>query len=930
MQDKRYNWMKRVLFLLALVGAAAFIRPLPAEAASQPVTVSSCKLNSSGKKLTVKAKVKQKTRQMGSKLYLIKMDAQASETGAKKTSSLASVKAKKGTISFKVNYKTEMLFQKFAVAYKKGGKYQIVSDVRYLTNPEVLASYKGKGPTASSKKGLQVEHLEDSLQLGTQHAVVNWTLNSLLNNKAIHKTSFKYRGKTYYLDADMIQKNDELVQAYNAAGVRVTVILLLPKDPASSGTSAMQYGGYSYTKFSSFKTGTKAGCRTFEAIMHYLANRYGTKENLVSGWILGNEVNSACIWNYGGNKSLNTYMSNYARAFRICHNAVRSVSKNAKVYISLDYNWNTDTDGAGRKYFSTKATLDKFYQYIKSYGKIPFQIAYHAYPQGLGDPVFWDDSQATNSTYSKIVNFKNLSVLTKYAKSKFGNDCKIMLSEQSFNSTKGEAVQAAAYAYAYYISESNSRVEAFIYGREFDHPAEAGYLWGLWDRWYVKRMVWSVFQFIDTKESFSFSDPLLPYTNLSGWTKISNFKKTKITGKKSGLKQASVTNVESASTTSVSLTWNKIPTADGYEIYRNGSLVKTVTDGATVSYKDTGLKTGATYKYEVRMYKEAPKKGNVTQKVKLYGAKSKAASIVVSTDQAEIVEENCAVNGNDIKIAWKKQSNASGFEIYRSMQLNSGYALIGTAAAGKTSYTDKALSSGVFYYYKVRPFVTVGGKNYYGKESLPTEQQAKIKLTAQIVNGKVVLSWTRWKTAVKYRLLCKKISSSEFKKAKTVGDVQTYSLVDYVDETGKTLGFTVGDAYAFCLRVENLDGSLEKKYSSNEAELTITEPITPDDPKPPVVTPDEPVTPVEPITPTDPVTPVEPITPTDPVTPVEPITPTDPVTPDEPTTPADPVTPDEPTTPADPVTPVEPITPQEPVAPKMFFYRLFQLLASKF
>ena len=74
--------------------------------------------------------------------------------------------------------------------------------------------------------------------------------------------SLIYRGKTYYLDADQLQRNDEQVKAYNAAGVRVTVILLLPKDAASSGTKSMQYGGYSYTKFSSFNTTSKAGCRT--------------------------------------------------------------------------------------------------------------------------------------------------------------------------------------------------------------------------------------------------------------------------------------------------------------------------------------------------------------------------------------------------------------------------------------------------------------------------------------------------------------------------------------------------------------------------------------------------------------------------------------------------------------------------------------------
>ena len=507
--SSRCIWKAAVFLLLVMILSAA-VKPQAIQAAQQ-VSVTSCKLNAKGTKITVKAKVKSKTSGMGNKLYLLALNANVSESGNKSIKPIASVKAKKGKVTFKANYKNSMLYKKFVVAYKKNNKYTIVSDARYITNPEVLAVYTGKGPTASSKKGLQVEELSDSLEIGTQHAVINWTLNSLLNNNAANKTEFTYKGKKYYFDADQLQRNDEQVQAYNAAGVRVSIILLLPKDPASSGTSSMQFGGNSYTKFSSFKTTSAAGCRTFEAVMTYLAMRYGTKENLVCGWILGNEVNSAAIWNYGGGKSLDAYMANYARAFRICYNAVRSVSKHSKVYISLDNNWTRDLDGKGKQYFGARGTVDKFYEKIKAQGTISFQIAFHAYPQGMSDPVFWDDTQATNSKNSPIINFKNIKVLTSYAKNRFGKDCTVMLSEQSFNSSKGQEVQAAAYAYAYYISEGNSRIEAFIYGREFDHPEEmkSGYHWGLCDNWHSKRLIWSVFQYIDSKESFTIKETLL-------------------------------------------------------------------------------------------------------------------------------------------------------------------------------------------------------------------------------------------------------------------------------------------------------------------------------------------------------------------------------------------------------------------------------------
>lgn len=138
MQKKKNSRFQ--LFAAAILVLAGIIMAAPQSdtvyAQSQPVSVSSCKLTNSASKLTVKAKVKTKTSAMGKKLYLLKLDANASETGKTGAKSIASVKTKKGTVTFKAEYDSSMLFQKFAVAYKKGGKYTIVSDVKYITNPK--------------------------------------------------------------------------------------------------------------------------------------------------------------------------------------------------------------------------------------------------------------------------------------------------------------------------------------------------------------------------------------------------------------------------------------------------------------------------------------------------------------------------------------------------------------------------------------------------------------------------------------------------------------------------------------------------------------------------------------------------------------------------------------------------------------------------
>ncbi len=81
-----------------------------------------------------------------------------------------------------------------------------------------------------------------------------------------------------------------------------------------------------------------------------------------------------------------------------------------------------------------------------------------------------------------------------------------------------------------------------------------------------------------------------------------------------------------ATQTSISLTWDKIDGASGYQIYRATSksgtykLVKTITDGSTTTYKNTGLTLGKTYYYKVRAYTKSGTK-------KTYGSYSTVKSV---------------------------------------------------------------------------------------------------------------------------------------------------------------------------------------------------------------------------------------------------------------------------------------------------------------
>jgi len=63
-----------------------------------------------------------------------------------------------------------------------------------------------------------------------------------------------------------------------------------------------------------------------------------------------------------------------------------------------------------------------------------------------------------------------------------------------------------------------------------------------------------------------------------------------------------------------------------------------------------------------------------------------------------------------VKISWKKVAGATKYEIYRSSSKNSKYKKVKTVKSKRTSYTDKGLTKGKKYYYKVKVVQKVGKK----------------------------------------------------------------------------------------------------------------------------------------------------------------------------------------------------------------------------
>ena len=70
--------------------------------------------------------------------------------------------------------------------------------------------------------------------------------------------------------------------------------------------------------------------------------------------------------------------------------------------------------------------------------------------------------------------------------------------------------------------------------------------------------------------------------------------------------------------------------------------------------------------------------------------------------------------GNSAALVWTRDSNVKGYEIYRSRRKSSGYSRIGTFTTNKTTACRNTRLSRGTYYYKIRSYIVVDGKKYYG------------------------------------------------------------------------------------------------------------------------------------------------------------------------------------------------------------------------
>jgi len=161
----------------------------------------------------------------------------------------------------------------------------------------------------------------------------------------------------------------------------------------------------------------------------------------------------------------------------------------------------------------------------------------------------------------------------------------------------------------------------------------------------------------------------------------------------------------------VKINWEKVNGAAGYRVYAYNAKTKKWSTAATVSastlsFKQTGLKSGTTYKYKVKAYAK--------QDGKTYWGEA-SDTMTTTTKPAQPAIKSTSASTSAVRLNWNAVSGANGYRVVRYDANAKKWASVGTIKT--TSFKETKLKGKTSYKYKVKAYRKVGGATYWSEYS---------------------------------------------------------------------------------------------------------------------------------------------------------------------------------------------------------------------
>ena len=149
---------------------------------------------------------------------------------------------------------------------------------------------------------------------------------------------------------------------------------------------------------------------------------------------------------------------------------------------------------------------------------------------------------------------------------------------------------------------------------------------------------------------------------------------------------------------------------------------------------------------------------------------------------------------NSIKVKWKAVAGADEYYVYRSTSKDGSYKKVKTLEAGSTSYTDKKLTTGKKYYYKLKCSGTTNKKTTSGfskvKSAKPVPATPKVSLSSS-KKKQMKVSWKKISGATGYEVYRADKKDGKYSKLTTISKAKTVTYTDKKAKSGKTYYYKV-------------------------------------------------------------------------------------------------------------------------------------------
>ncbi len=278
---------------------------------------------------------------------------------------------------------------------------------------------------------------------------------------------------------------------------------------------------------------------------------------------------------------------------------------------------------------------------------------------------------------------------------------------------------------------------------------------------------------------------------------------------KQGIYLSSPEIISSSNTkNSIKINWSCSLRTGGYYVYRKGSnetqtkLVKTITDASTKSYTDKNVKQGISYTYKVKAYSG-----------ELNSAMSAGYTTMLYVPPTI---NSISAKTNGIALTWSSAAGAAKYNIYRRPSSSSEFTKIATTSS--TSYTDKTVTGGVKYYYRLTSVASNGTESYKGGAKSCTCFIATSIKSSKTVKTGITINFAKVSNAKSYSVYS--YSGGVYTLLKTVTGTS------YTDSS---FGENLSKTYAVKVNYEKGSSNYSSKFKAyrlGTPELTVTKTST--------------------------------------------------------------------------------------------------------